>query len=485
MSLTDRKSLYWITPLLMLFAVVVLFFLMHPSQTPAPQPNVILITMDSLRHDDLGCTGQERAHTPNIDALARDGVVFRECVAQGTFTRISVPSMITGMFPLFTQIRTFSGHLDSVHTTVAEVLEDDGYLNLATNRMWSKSFYQGFQETGGSGEQTPQRTARAIQGIEDRREGKFFIWLYYWDPHAPYLPPEEIMRRYEPDYIHRAPREQGQGPRGTTLRDASGHFGGSIGTLKALNQKEIRLTSLDRRHLKDLYLAEIAYVDEGIGEVVARLKELDLYDESLIILNSDHGEGFGEHGFWYHGSTVFDEMCLVPLIIKPPRSRDVNKQVWGVVRNIDVVPTILDYCGLEVPATWDGQSLRPFIETERTPDLPGVTETQVGKKSHLMALRQGGHKLIYDIQNDKVWLYDLQADPGETNSILPDSTLAGLESAGNRSAALAIELEEELRADLLDALRSEDLADLRPTMKDLGPIDNQTKERLKALGYVY
>jgi len=482
MSIEDKKAVYWIVPLLMLAAVVVLFFLMRLPGTTTAQPNVILITMDSLRHDHLGCTGNDRAHTPNIDALARDGVAFRECIAQGTFTRISVPSMITGMYPLFTQIRTFSGHLDSVHITVAEVLEANGYLNLATNQMWSKSFYQGFQETGGSSEKTPQRTARAIRGVEDRREGKFFIWLYYWDPHAPYLPPEEFMRRYEPDYVHRL-SEKKASSRDELLRDATGHYGGHIGTLLALNKKDIRLTALDRRHLNDLYLAEIAYVDQGIGELVATLKELNLYDETLIILNADHGEGFGEHGYWYHGATVFDEMCRVPLIIKPPRSSQRSKEIWGVVRNIDVVPTILDYCGLDAPATWNGQSLRPYIETDRTPDLPGITETQVGKESHLVALRQGGHKLIYDVQQDKVWLYDLKADPGETNSILPDSTLAGLDTTEVRPETRA--LEQELREILLKTLQAEDLTDLHLTRKDLGPIGDHTKERLKALGYVY
>jgi arylsulfatase A-like enzyme len=291
------------------------------------------------------------------------------------------------------------------------------------------------------------------------------------------------MRRYEPDYVSQPPRQRPGGPRKTFLRDASGHFNGSIGTLKALNAGDIRLTSLDRKHLNDLYLAEITYVDQGIGEVIAKLKELDLYDDTLIILNSDHGEGFGEHGFWYHGSTVFDEMCRVPLIIKPPYTRSLNKEVWGVVRNIDVVATILDYCALDRPVTWDGQSLRPFIETDRSPDLPGIVETQVGKTSHLMALRQGEHKLIYDLMGDKVWLYDLQADPGETNSILPDSTLAGLDSIQTQPEARA--LEQKLRQVLLQTLTAEFLDDLRPSLKDLGPIDRATKERLKALGYVY
>ena len=483
MSLTYEKQFYWIGPLLMLAAVVILFFLMHLPADRAGRLNVILITIDSLRHDHLGCTGHERVSTPHIDALGRDGVIFRECVAQGTYTRISVPSIITGMFPLFTQVRTFGGHLDSIHTTVAEVLEAAGYLNLSTNQLWTRSFYQGFQELGSTNNRTLKQTARAIQGVEDRRESKFFIWLYYWDPHAPYLPPEEFMRRYEPDYVHLPPRPQAGGHRDASLRDASGHYNGSIGTLKALNQKELGMTSLDRKHLNNLYLAEIAYVDQGIGELIARLKELDLYDDTLIILNSDHGEGFGEHGFWYHGSTVFDEMCRVPLIIKPPRAKYLNKEVRGVVRSIDVAPTILDYCGLDAPATWDGQSLRPFIETDRSPNLPGVTETQVGKKSHLMALRYAGYKLIYDLQNEKVWLYNLEADPGETNNILPDSTLARMETTDAQPEVRT--LERELREVLLKTLRAQDLDDLRITLKDLEPIDDRTKEILKAQGYVY
>jgi arylsulfatase A-like enzyme len=349
--------------------------------------------------------------------------------------------------------------------------------------MWSISFYQGFEEMGGSGEQTPQRTAQAVKGIEQLRDQKFFIWLYYWDPHAPYDPPEEFMQRYDPEYVRKPPPGKQRQNDENFLRDASGHFGGSIGTLKALNQGDIRLTSRDRRHLIALYDAEISYVDQGIAELVARLKELDLYDNTLIILNSDHGEGFGEHGMWYHGSTVYDEMSRVPLIIKPPRPYSGNKMVAGPVRNIDIVATILDYCGLDAPKDWNGQSLRPFIESDTAPDLPCITETQVGRLSHLMALRRRDHKLIYDVQQGKVWLYDMVADPEEKRSILPDSIRASIDSLEDTSPAL--ELERNLRQDLLETLGAADLDALSPSREDLGPIDPQTRERLKALGYVY
>jgi arylsulfatase len=431
----------------------------------------------------LGCSGYENARTPNIDALARDGVVFRECIAQGTYTRISVPTIITGLFPLFTGIRSQRGHLDSTHTTVAEVLSADGYATLATNRMWSESFYQGFDETGGSDEPTPQRTRRAVRGLRDLGGGKFFIWLYYWDPHAPYEPPETFMKMFEPDYVVESPEKRAQRFQAGDLRDATGHYGGSIAILGKLGSGEVRFSSIDRRHLINLYDAEIASVDAGIGELLAELKKKGLYDRTLIILNADHGEGFGEHGAWYHGTTVYDEMSRVPLIIKPPGRRPNQKVVWGPVRNIDIMPTILDYCGLEVPNECNGQSLRPFIEGQAVPDLPGITETTLGRRAHFIALRDQGHKAIYELDHDKVWLYDLGSDPDERTSLLPDSTLAQM--MPDHPSSEAGQLELELRAALLRLLKSERLADLDLSLEDLRPMDAEMRNRLKALGYVY
>jgi arylsulfatase A-like enzyme len=450
-----------------------------------PRPNVLFITMDSLRHDHLGCTGYRRAHTPNIDALAEDGTVFMEAIAQGTYTTVSVPSIVSGQYPFFNGIRTFRGELDSAHTTLAEVLSADRYSTFVTSQRWSKSFYQGFDKFGVSSLSTTKRTESTIQAFQEHKGDKFFIWLYYWDPHAPYAPPEEFMRLYEPDYAEVPLREQmTQGRKSNgVVRDYTGHYNGSITTLIKLNTGKIQLSALDREYLLNLYDAEIAYVDAEIGRVVAKLKQMGLYDNTMIVLNADHGEGFGEHDKYYHGMTVYDEMARVPLIIKPPHSRDKNKVVWGQVRNIDIMPTILDYCGLAVPTECNGQSLRPFIEDTVSPDLPAITETHGGKHRHLVAFRHQNHKLIYDLKNDKAWLYDLQTDPGEKNSLLPEA--APMQPAPEENLSPARQKEQAMRQELLNLLGLKQLAGLAVTEKGLKEIDEKTKDQLKALGYVY
>jgi len=478
MSSQSNKSWYWLLPVLLVTVAVIFYYVLSGPAMQKSQPNVLFITMDSLRHDHLGCTGYQNAHTPNIDALAADGVVFREALAQGTFTRISLPSIVTGKYPFFTGVRSVAhGELDSTHITIAETLADDGYTTLCSNRMWSKSYYQGFQEAGPSSETTPQRTDRTIQALEQYGDGKFFVWLYYWDPHAPYDPPLESMRLYEPDYTKSTGRT---GP--ADSRDDTGHYSGSIGTLMKLNNKRIRLTSLDKKHLLNLYDAEIAYVDQEIGRLMADLKKRGLYDNTLIILNADHGEGFGEHERYYHGSTVFDEEARVPLLIKPPYAKNQKKIVWGQVRNIDILPTILDYCGLEPPDDCNGESLRPFIEGDETPGLPSTTETFGPKRMQLMTYRHDGYKLTYDLGSGIVWLYDLHQDPGEKKSLLPEG--ADIVPPAGEVGDPARQREQRMRRELLDLLGLDEMGDLIVAGKDIKEIDDETMERLKALGYV-
>jgi arylsulfatase A-like enzyme len=485
MSAKKKRGLYYLTPALLVVIGLIIYLVFHHMGKKEDQPNVLFITMDSLRHDHLGCCEYEPAHTPNIDALAGDGTVFRGAVAQGTYTSISVPTMITGKFPYFTGIRTFRAELDSHHTTLAEVLSANGYATFATNKVWSQSFFQGFEEYGNSDDPTPERTERAIQGLEKLADQKFFIWLYYWDPHAPYDPPEEFMRIYEPDYVRLPMSERlvGGAAGKEQLRDQSGHFNGSIATLMKLNQGTIRLTSLDRKHLLNLYDAEIAFVDAEIGKLVVKLKQMELYDKTLIVLSADHGEAFGEHKTYYHGMTTYDELARVPLIIKPPHTMEKNKVVPNQVRNIDIMPTILDYCDLQAPEECNGQSLRPLIETKASPNLPGIIEVQAGRQNHLVALRHQGHKLIYAFGENTVQLYDLETDPEERKNLLPE--MATMEQSAQAVSDPAWQREQHLRRVLLDLLSIEELADLKLTAKDLKGLDEKTKRQLRALGYVY
>jgi arylsulfatase A-like enzyme len=290
MTSQNKKSYYLLTPVLLALMGLAIYMIFQLPEEEDRQPNVLFITMDSLRYDHLGCAGYERAHTPNIDALAREGTVFMEAMAQATFTHISLPSMITGKHPAFTGVKSPADDLDSSHTTLAEVMQEQGYLTSGIVGGWKESLYQGFERLEPSGHSTVWKTLLCLKVLDQLDDRPFFIWLYYWDPHASYRPPEKYMKLYEPDYVETSPRaylDEKNWEKKKAVgahRDYSGHYNGDIATLVKLNLGEIKPTAMDRAHLINLYDAEIAYVDDEIGKVVAKLKKMKLYDNTLIVL---------------------------------------------------------------------------------------------------------------------------------------------------------------------------------------------------------
>jgi arylsulfatase A-like enzyme len=440
-------------------------FLMTGCSRP-DRPNVLWITMDSLRADHLGCYGYDSAHTPHIDALAATGVRFAQCVSQASYTRISVPSMITGKYPFFLNMRQLHGDLDTVHVTVAEALAAGGYLTCAIAEPWPSGFFQGMEVIDVMDRLTTAKTQRCLQLLDDLDQRPFFIWLYYWDPHAPYQPPEPYIDLVD----HRAADREDHWPE----EDRPPSMLGSNPMLLAqLNRGTVSLTEAQRDELVRLYDAEIAFVDAGIGQVVGALKKRGLWDQTLIILSADHGEAFGEHDLYYHSHSLYEEEVRVPCIIKPPHARTPGQVNPGLVRNMDIMPTILDYCGIAIPEDIQGQSLRPFIASGRSPHLPSCLETHSAQRhQHLMAYRTKDHKLIYQLPPTAAELYNLRADPEERNNLL--------ETAG--SDRTTTQLEDTLRADLLAALGASSLMELEP--ESASPMDPQTREQLKALGYI-
>jgi arylsulfatase A-like enzyme len=445
------------------------------------RPNVLWITMDSLRADHLGCAGYERARTPNIDALAGEGTLFAQAIAQASYTHISVPSMITGKVPAFAGVRTPAAHLDSSQATLAEVLREEEYLTCGIVMRWNESFNQGFEWLHPASRCTRERTRLCLEALNRLDGHPFFIWLYYWDPHLPYDPPEEFMRIYEPQYSREEGKWEGR-PKPTLkneeLRDATGFYGGTVLVLNRVNEGRIVLTAMERQHLVNLYDAEIALVDSRIKEVVGRIKELGLWENTMVVLNADHGEAFGEHDRYYHGHTLYEEEVRVPLIVKPPGSQAGSKVIEGPVRNLDIMPTILDYCGIPPPQHLNGQSLRPFIENDQYPNFSTSLETVgfwkgMGSEFQLVGYRQDGYKLIYDLVAEERELYHLDRDAGETHNLAAFS---------DQSADIAGR-EVELSEDLLQTLAFKHLGDLKISFNSL-KMDRATQQRLKALGYI-
>ncbi len=447
-------------------AVVILLLWPSPETVRLNRPNVLWITMDSFRADHLGCAGPQGAHTPVLDDLAAEGTAFTQCMAQAPYTHISVPSMITATYPFLLDIRQLGLDLDSSRVTLAEALAEEGYFTCGILEDWPPSYYQGFEKLKQGHSGTLQKTQWCLQTLDELDSRPFFIWLYYWDPHAPYTPPPEHMKTYEKDYA----LLNGIRPYGQDLRDATGFYGGSILLLGRVNRGLIALTPEERRHLIHLYDAEITFVDNQIGTVFDRLKELGLWDRTLIILNADHGETFGEHGHYYHGHTLYEQQIHVPLIVKPPHPADRERTVSAAVRNMDIMPTVLDYSGARHPAGIDGLSLRSLIEGARPAERPTCLETHnLQPPGHQVGYRGGGYKLIHDLTSGGIEMYDLKADPGEQDNLMMQET--------------ARQLEIRLRKEMLAQWRVETLEDVAMPVEpaDIRP---QVRDRLRALGYV-
>lgn len=505
-SLANRKLL--VVMLALLILGISAFFLVLRQE--AKRPNVLLITLDSCRYDHLGCYGYQRAHTPNIDALARQGVAFSQAVSQASCTRFSVPSMATGRYPLFAQARGLATQLDESQITLAEVLKAGGYRTwVITQESPVMAAARGFEQIEDTAGPTLMRTRSCLQALQDLQDQTFFIWLYYWDPHAPYRPPPHFMELFEPEFAHqtgsskeKVPRKSPRKPPGDPtgddfierrrkalleaekelqFRDETGHLKGELAVLGKINfQGDLVPTEADRQHLINLYDAEIAFVDGEIEKVVAKLQQLDLWDRALVLITADHGEAFGEHAKYYHGLNLYDEVIRVPLIIKPPCSRTQGELIEAQVRNVDIMPTVLDYCRVPIPGNIDGISLLPAMEGKPLQDRPAYMETFFQKRGSvehlLLGYRTVSHKLIYDIIQGSSELFDLQADPGEKSNLLQTPLGQGVREP-TRS------LEGQIREALLEHLGVESLKDLAQR-KLAQKMDQATQERLRALGYI-
>ncbi len=471
-----------------LLAVVLLRLV--PPRHHASRPNVLWITMDSCRYDHLGCYGYRRAQTPNIDRIAGQGLAFSQAIAQASATRYSVPSMVTGRYPLRVPSRSFAFKPPDEHRTVAEGLRELGYGScVITDEHPVLHSARGFDQVLRIRKDPAARTHACLQAIDQLKEEPFFIWLYYWDPHIPYTPPDRFRTLFEPVPLKQPnPPEQHlslPAQKRIPIRDSNGILKSDLVVMKRINfLGDVVPTELDRQHLINLYDAEIAYVDEQIGRVIEKLKGEDLWDQTLVLITADHGESFGEHGRYYHGLNLFDEVIRVPLIVKPPGPLEGGRSISNLVRNVDIMPTILDLCGASPPRDLDGISLRSFSQPGSAPAFPAeagayseIYYQEGGFREHfLMAFRTAEYKLITDMLQGTEQIYDLQADPGERQNLL-GSMPDGIKDPS------AEDLSAHLREDFLAHLGLEDLEALAGK-KLTRRMDEETRQQLKSLGYI-
>jgi arylsulfatase A-like enzyme len=459
-------------------------------------PNVLVIVTDTLRRDFLDCYGASWHASPATDMAAAAGVLFANQIAQSTWTLPSTASLLTGQFPsshgAVTQGRPVSksspflaesfgraGFHAGAFTENFHILPRNGFgrgldefwavwlpwvfdnsvlyritglLRLPTIDLSEKDAYP---ETVTSPDQVNWdarvTTDRALGWLDGLDESPFFAYIHYMGPHGPYGPPEYLLETPPP---------------AVPVVDHPRDMGGGL----PLGKKGEPVSDAELHTMKTLYAADILYVERQIERVFEWLDASGRAAETIVVLTSDHGEEFYEHGAWNHGGSAFDEVLRVPLVITMPGAAGAGLRIEEVTRHIDVMPTLLDLAGVEPPDGIQGRSLRPLVEGGSMDDpVPAYTEVFPIRPAgcEIVSLVTPPHKIIrvsLDGVTD-VMLFDLAADPGELDNIV---------------SALS-DIYEGLLSDV-DVW--DGVARLYTPDTDAVPLDPGTLKKLKSLGYI-
>lgn len=353
---------------------------------PDPRPNVLVFLVDTLRPDHLGCYGYDRDTSPHWDALAQDGVRLDAMMSQSSWTRPAVASLLTSTYPSVHRTNDRADILRADLTTVAHVFRDAGYVthgfmaNPTCLPTWGfgKGFtrYRDIESLTVNPGKDADVVDAVIEALDEVAGRPWFFYAHAIGPHSPYDPPPPY------DSLFR-----------TDTSDATGE-------------------EAVRARTRNLYDGEIAFSDAQFGRLMEALRQRDLYDNTWIVLLSDHGEEFWEHGNSGHGKSLFDELVHIPCIIKLAHSSFSGSVAEGVCEIMDVAPTLLDAVGLPVPEQFQGLSLMEGIAGGPMPSRPAYSSLYLAKRS-LFGARGNDAKYINDVAADREHWFDLNADPTE------------------------------------------------------------------------
>ena len=425
--------------------------------------NVILISIDTLRADRLGCYGYERPTSPHLDRFARrEAVLFEQAINTGGGTLPVHMSMLTSLPPTVHDVLPDNGNtLAPERITLAEQLREVGYTTLAFTgagfTVAKFGFDQGFDLYDDAGGDFLKILPKTYAWLEQNRSEPFFLFLHTYDVHSDW---KEL------------PYDAPGGFNGLFTQDYSGDFDGCLfgecasELLALLNRKfqqreltsEKLFTAEDLEFIQGLYDGGIAYVDQELGQLFRKLRGLGLYDESLIIVTSDHGEEFLEHGLFLHHQN-YEEVARVPFLMKLPKSDNGGTRVPGLVSTLEVMPTVLDVVGVAPNPEVQGRSVLRLLEGGR------AGRRWVYMAGGLEKLRTSRWSVLFDSSQTPVQLFDLEQDPGENQNLLgqyPDTaTDLSLRYREVRRAQLAFRQtlegtkgKAELSAEEIEDLRS-------------------------------
>ena len=430
-------------------------------------PNLLLVSIDTLRADHLGAYGYALPTSPTIDArLAGEGVTFADVYSQSPKTTPSHMTLFTSLYPSVHGVELWENgrpaHVlnPAVHT-LAEVLKNAGYATAAFTGGAqidpARGFDQGFDLYTVGGQRR-----RALRWLGRHRWERFFVFYHTYDVHDPYLPPDEYIRLFDPDYrgrvldaVHRL-RAQGE------MSEAAWE-----GISRRFWESVDRNDPRDVRFVERLYDAGIRRMDaETIRPLLDRLDQLGLARDTLVVFTSDHGEAFGEHGHFQHDD-LYAGTLHVPLVLRWPGRLPAGLTIGSRGRLIDVMPTILELLGVSAPPSLQGRSLTPLLhDAYAGPGVEGAVSEYSDARVY-ESLRRGGLSYIVDGPEER--LFDLLRDPGERQNVLATRPA---EAAAMRATLEGWRRNCRALAPLLG-----------PRGGTIAPSD-ETARRLRALGYL-
>lgn len=428
----------------------------EPPPATAREPrHLLVITIDTLRADRLGCYGNPRGLTPALDRIAREGTRFTRAVAHMPCTLPVHAALFTGLSPRASGVTSNFVRVPLALETLAERLQAAGFATTALFNQFEfakLNLVQGFQSFENDPSEHAERIVAAFRAWLSAREAgaRWFAWVHLFIPHGPLDVPERFLSAHV--------RHPYDGP----LRD-------DFETLERIRRNEIPWPEEFAAHYRDRYDAAVACADARVEEILAAIEEARLLDETLLLCVADHGESL-EHGvLGLHAPVLRDSTLRVPLLLRGPRV-GAGRVVEAVVQHVDLFPTLLALLGLDVPAGIEGRNLRPLLAGSDTEGFDAAAVALLpaawaGKRSGGLdparaAVRRGRFELVLAPDGARE-LYDLEDDPSELRDL-----------AGSRPdvvRALAAELERWLGAD--------------PAATEGEAVDGELWQQLRALGY--
>lgn len=398
----------WKRTISCVLVIICVFCFLVSCKRHDSRSNVILIVVDTLRADHVGCYGYKRETTPNIDRLAEESIVFKQAISAAPWTAPSLACLMTSKSPAVMGYTHDAPKLDQEILTLAEIFKKNRYVSkgIISHVFVSSSF--GFDQGFDSYDQENAKghghvsslsiTEKAISFIEETQGDRFFLFLHYFDPHYNFILHEDF--NFYPDY------------------DGPLHSGQSL--IREIRKIAWSLSAEDIEYLKALYDSEIRFTDFHLGILFEQLKEKDLYDNTLIVVTSDHGEEFCERGdFWIgHTKTLYQELIHVPLILKLPGQRT-QKIVDQSVGLIDLMPTLIHYLSLDVPRDYECEGEIIDLENGRRMNQKGIL-SETYRRARLRSVVKEGWKLILDLAQGNNKLFNLSEDPREIQNLVSD-----------------------------------------------------------------